>query len=120
MIMSMEENDAAAQLKRAFEFYLKGEVPSPLELARAPRLENWRAVILQLAREGDALRPVLVLSGRVAGHPELGDARAIRTSQLVWLDRHRQWARTWNRVYRLGRPAGDATDTEDEGVEVKP
>jgi hypothetical protein len=120
VIISTVENGAAAQLKHKFASYLRGEVPSPLELAQAPLLENWRAVILQLAHEGDPLCCVLVLKGSVAGHPKLGEARAMRTSQLIWLDRNRHWARTWNRVYRLGKPAGDATDTGDGDVNVKP
>ena len=67
--------------------------------------------IVPIKREGDPLRMLPVLVGSVAGHPQLGDSRMIRTSQLIWLDRNRKWARTWNRVYRLGEPAGDETDT---------
>lgn len=104
-----DDNDATAQQQHAFASYLKGEAPSPQELACAPLLQDWRAVILALMRDEGPLHPVLVLVGSVAGHPELGDARSIRTSQLIWLDRNRQWARTWNRIYRLGRSAGDAT-----------
>jgi hypothetical protein len=106
--MSTDDIDATAQLKRDFESYLKGAEPSPLELACAPLLEGWRATVLQFRRERGPLPTVLVLVGRVTGHPRLSDARVIRTSQLIWLDRNRKWARTWNRIYRLG----DRTDDE--------
>jgi hypothetical protein len=106
--MSTDDIDPAAQLKRDFESYLKGGEPTPLELACAPLLEGWRATVLQFRRERGPLPTVLVLVGRVTGHPRLSDARVIRTSQLIWLDRNRKWARTWNRIYRLG----DRTDDE--------
>jgi hypothetical protein len=106
--MSTDDIDATAQLKRDFESYLKGGEPSPIELAGAPLLENWRATVVSFARERGPLGLVLVLVGRVTGHPRVGDARTIRTSQLIWLDRNRKWARTWNRIYRLG----DRTDDE--------
>jgi hypothetical protein len=106
--MSTDDIDPTAQLKRDFESYLKGGEPSPLELARAPLLEGWRATVLQFRRERGPLPTVLVLVGRVTGHPRLSDARVIRTSHLIWLDCNRKWARTWNRIYRLG----DRTDNE--------
>ncbi|MFI5002537.1 MAG: DUF6634 family protein [Reyranellales bacterium] len=114
--MSIEEEDTKARLRRAFESYLDGETPPPLELARAPLLENWRATIVHIKCEGDPLRMLPVLVGSVAGHPRLGEGRTIRTSQLIWLDRNRKWARTWNRVYRLGERAGDEIDNGAEGA----
>jgi hypothetical protein len=111
---SIEEQDAKAQLQRAFESYLNGETPHPAELAQAPLLENWRMAIVDVKRDGDPLRMVPVLVGRVSGHPQHGDKRTIRTSELVWFDRHRQWARSWNRVYRLGERAGDAFNSEGD------
>jgi hypothetical protein len=114
MTMSVDENDGMARLRRAFASYLKGEMPSRLELEGAPLLENWRASVMHVNRTSDPLHLILVLAGNVTGHPHLADNQTIWTSQLVWLDRHRQWARTWNRVYRLGKPADDATDAENE------
>jgi hypothetical protein len=105
--MSTDDIDPTAQLKRDFESYLKGGEPSPLELARAPLLEGWRATVLQFRRERGPLPTVLVIVGRVAGHPLHSDARTIRTSHLIWLDRNRKWARTWNRIYRLGARTDD-------------
>lgn len=105
--MSTDDNDATAQLKRDFGSYLKGGEPSPVELACAPLLENWRTAVMQFRREQDLLPSVLVLVGRVTKHPQHSDARTIHTSQLIWLDRNRKWARTWNRLYRLGDPSED-------------
>jgi hypothetical protein len=116
MNMSIEEEDATARLQRAFESYLNGETPPLLELAQAPLLENWRVTIVDIKRGGDPLRMIPVLVGSVAGHPQLGDGRTIRTSQLIWLDRNRHWARTWNRVYRLGERVGDEIDSGSEGA----
>jgi hypothetical protein len=100
--MSMDENGPAAQLKKHFEAFLEGAEPSANELACAPLLENWRATVMPFDRDRDPLPMALVIVGRVTGHPGHGDARLIRTSQLIWLDRNRKWARTWNRIYRLG------------------
>ncbi len=50
-----------------------------------------------------------MLCGAVAGHPILsGTGRVITTSPLHLLDPVQGWARTYSRLYRLGRPAGDA------------
>jgi hypothetical protein len=106
MIMSIKHSDAEAQLKRDVESYLKGKQPSAQQLAVAPQLANWRSHILPSG--GASASPmVLVLTGDVHGHPRLGDEKAIRTSQIVWLDPNRKWARTWNRIYRLGQQASD-------------
>ena len=114
--MSIEEENAKARLQRAFESYLNGETPPPPELAQAPLLESWRVTIVHIKRDADPLRMLPVLVGSVAGHPQLGDSRTIRTSQLIWLDRNRKWARTWNRVYRLGERASAEIDTGSEGL----
>ena len=105
--MLTDENDPAVLLKNHFESFLGGGEPSADELACAPLLENWRATDTQLNNEQDSLPMGLVLVGRVTGHPGLGDARSIRTSQLIWLDRKHKWARTWNRIYRLGKRIDD-------------
>jgi len=108
----MEEKNAMVQLKRDFESYLEGEEPSLLELNRAPVLENWRAVFVHVARGDDPKDMLLlVLLGSVASHPHHSNGTRIHTSQLTWLDRNRKWARTWNRVYRLGTRGKDEADT---------
>lgn len=112
LTMSIEDDDTTVQLKRAVESYLKGTEPSPAELARAPLLEHWHSTFMCFASERGPLRLIVVLVGRVTGHPRVGDARRIRTSQLIWLDRHRKWARTWNRVYRLGERGSEPITQE--------
>jgi hypothetical protein len=107
------------QLKRDFECYVNGAEPSPFELERAPVLENWRAVIVNFTRGEDPLGMLLVLVGSVAGHPQHPDGTKIHTSQLIWFDRSRQWARTWNRVYRLGVRGNDEADTGVQRVKLK-
>jgi hypothetical protein len=114
----MEEKNAMMQLKLDFESYLKGEEPSPLKLDCAPMLENWRAVFVLVVRGGDPKDRLLVLVGSVARHPQHSDGTRIHTSQLIWLDRNRQWARTWNRVYRLGARGTDEAHTRAQGVKV--
>jgi hypothetical protein len=108
--MITDEINATGQLKLDFESYLKGEEPPYFELACAPLLERWRVTLMQLKLEDGALPSVFVLVGYVTGHPRYTSARTIHTSQLIWLDRDRKWARTWNRLYRLG------DSTEDEPV----
>jgi hypothetical protein len=117
MGMSIEEQEAQAALRRAFESYLSGQAPTPLELAEAPVLENWRVLIV-LGKSNAKELTIPVLFGNVAGHPRLGDVRCLRTSQLIWLDRDRHWARTWNRVYRLAECARDGIDGRSDGAEA--
>ncbi len=108
-----DDNAIGAQRKRVVESYLKGEAPPPAELACAPRLQNWRADVVRARTDDDRLRLLMVLTGRVSGHPHLADGSFIHTSEVVWLDRNRNWARSWNRLYRLGAPAGDGTDLKE-------
>lgn len=72
-----------------------GEYPSAEELAAAPVLEEWEF----------GMRPVAALVGRVTHHPDFPPGRRVRTSEVYVSDR-RTWARTYSRLYRLGRPAG--------------
>jgi hypothetical protein len=105
-----DENGAGARRKREVESYLRGEAPPPPELACAPRLQGWRAVIVHARSDDGRLRLLMVLTGRVSGHPHLADGRTIRTSEVIWLDRHRNWTRSWNRLYQLGAPATDGAN----------
>lgn len=72
-----------------------GGYPSAEELAAAPLLEDWEF----------GMRPVAALVGRVTHHPDFPAGRRVRTSEVYVSDR-RTWARTYSRLYRLGRPAG--------------
>ncbi|WP_461317140.1 DUF6634 family protein [Bradyrhizobium embrapense] len=109
--MPPDDDGARAQLRCAFESYLKGGEPSPSELACAPLLENWCAIVMRPERESVPSHPVMVLAGRVTGHPSLPDATTIFTSPLIWLDRDRKWARSRTRIYRLGARIDGASRT---------
>jgi hypothetical protein len=115
MAMSIEEQEAQAALRRAFQSYMNGETPPQAEMEQAPLLENWRVLIVQVKRDMEEFM-LPVLAGSVTGHPQVGDSLTIRTSQLVWLDRDRRWARTWNRIYRLGERARDDVGSGSDGV----
>jgi len=67
--------------------------PAAKELRDAPILEDWYAYP---ARPG-----VEVLVGRVTGHPRVPDG-PVTTSAVVAYDSAAGWARTRNRVYKLG------------------
>jgi hypothetical protein len=76
------------------ELDLRGR-PSIADLRHAPVLATWMF--------GEMLVPCLV--GEVVGHPLLGNRPRIHTSQLIAIDAHGGWARTWSRFYRLEMPA---------------
>lgn len=91
-------------LRRDIECYVCGEVPSPMTLLRAPRLENWDTAV---CRQGKGF--VLVAVGNIYRHPrsEIADGTWATTSDIYWFDRHRRWIRTYSRLYVLGKPAGE-------------
>lgn len=76
-----------------------GTYPTEADLDAAPILDRYQP--------NATLAPVLC--GAVTGHPILcGTERLIRTSPVHLLDPIQGWARTFSRLYRLGRPAGGA------------
>ncbi|MCC8961637.1 hypothetical protein H8A95_04700 [Bradyrhizobium sp. Pear76] len=95
--MSIDEK----RLRDDFKALLRGEPPSPKELANAPLIEDWSPAIT-----GAPNGRQMTLVGVVSGHPTLTDERRIETSPVVWIDRHRRWARTMSRFYLLGKQAG--------------
>jgi len=100
--------DAATKLQQDIEAYTCGEVPSPLDMLRAPKLENW---VTSVRRRGKNF--VMVLSGDDTRHPQFEDGDNVHTtSPVMWLDRHARFCRTANRVYALGKPAHDLPDAE--------
>lgn len=112
--MSTEDrDDNGVRRKCEVESYLRGEAPPPPELSLSPRLRGWRAVIVRARSDDCQQRLCMVLIGRVSGHPHLADGRTIHTSEVIWLDRNRQWARSWNRLYRLGAQAGGGVDPSE-------
>lgn len=91
----------------AFAGFMRGEEPQPVEMATAVTIDRWEAVV-----RVDSGRRSLILKGDVTNHPVLGTDR-ISTSEVVWLDRKLQWARTISRVYRL-----EGKMIDEEGVEL--
>jgi hypothetical protein len=90
-------------LNDAFNAYLRGEMPSGIEMATAPRISDWKAVAdrCPYSRVFE-----MKLVGQVTGHPELPDG-PITTSAILWIDKHRCVARTMSRVYLLDQEAGE-------------
>lgn len=70
-------------------------VPGNTELTNAPLLKDWDF----------AMCATPVLEGFVVGHPILG-CREVLTSEVFAIDADFQWARTFNRFYRLGATTG--------------
>lgn len=70
----------------------RGEHPTEDEMRDAPLLTDWRVYIF----------PLPFLLGTVFGHPEIGDGRICRTSELATFDPVAGYARTFSRFYRLG------------------
>jgi hypothetical protein len=64
------------------------------ELSKAPLLDGWAVF--------PGPRPRLC--GHVVGHPDEPDGPIV-TSAVTAIARHQMWARTMNRLYRLGRRA---------------
>jgi len=69
--------------------------PRAEELRDAPLLDEWSAGV-----GGDGCAR---LFGRVTGHPLLREGARIYTSPYLQVDQASGWARTWSRVYKLGR-----------------
>lgn len=97
--MSLEEkalqNDMAA--------YMRGEQPPAEQLTAAPRFSGWVATITR----GPSGEYEMTLIGRATGHPYLLDGKDATTSPILWLDRKGRWARSQNRLWKLGEPAGE-------------
>jgi hypothetical protein len=96
--------DCLRSLAVDMERIRNGSSPTAAELERAPTLDRWRAIVT----------PVGVrLTGRVRGHPRLGDTTAL-ISPLWAADDEDRWVRTLSRFYRLGKPDLGADDRWSE------
>ncbi|CUT11488.1 hypothetical protein BF49_2568 [Bradyrhizobium sp.] len=93
---------AKQDLARDIESYACGEEPSPLELMRAPRLDEWSVLVRPRGKEF-----VLIVEGVVTRHPEFNDGDIGRSGAVTWFDRHRRWIRTPRRLWVLGKHAGE-------------
>lgn len=109
-----EKKQKAAALYNDVKAWLVGEFPSPVHLVTAPVIEEWQPVWINEA-EGFVMK----IEGMAA------DGERIRTSAVALLDRHFEWARTKNRVYRLGQqarhryPAGGSVDVKVLSASVR-
>lgn len=74
-----------------------GDLPTAAELEAAPVIDHWSL----------ALRAESCLAGTITGHPSIGSMRPGMTSGLFAFAPTLGFARTWSRLYRLGRSAGD-------------
>jgi hypothetical protein len=70
----------------------KGDIPTAINVGDAPTIDDWSYGLI----------PAQCLAGFVRQHPALGNHTPIHTSQLLFIDPTRSWARTWSRYYRLG------------------
>lgn len=87
----------AERREKDVRYFASGGMPTDDEIAAAPRLESWVAML----RVDDRDERFMSIHGSVDGSP-------LRTSPVVWFDRHNRFVRTRNRLYALGEPAGDA------------
>jgi hypothetical protein len=85
------------QLQYDLERFIRGEQPTLDELKAAPWLKNWHVVT---TREFDTSTS-LSLRGIVTGHQSIANGETTTTSELMWLDAGRGWARTRSRIYAL-------------------
>jgi hypothetical protein len=99
-LMTNRSEAARRKLAADIEAFTCGEVPSPLDMTRAAKLENW---VTSVRRRGNEF--VCVVVGDVCKHPEFGDGENIQTSAVAWFDRKDRFIRTHNRIYALGEPA---------------
>lgn len=89
-------------LKRDIEAFTCGQDPSVMEMHRAPRLDEWDVVIRRRGKEF-----VLVVTGIVTKHPEHPDGSIMGSGPIVWWDRHHRWARSYRRLWVLGKQGGE-------------
>ena len=91
------------RLAADIESYLCGEVPSPLDMTRAVRVERWYPLICHRGKEF-----VMVIIGDVYQHPDNDDGMNVQSPAVQWFDRNERFFRTTGRLYALGRKIGHA------------
>ncbi len=90
-----EELATQASLVADLRRYLDEGGPSPAELEEAPRMEGWSLV----ASAGG-----VIIAGTISRHPRLGSNRIGHTAQIAALAHDGTWARSLNRLWKLGTP----------------
>lgn len=93
-LMSIDEK----KLRADFESYLRGDEPPVVALATAPLLYQWEA---RTGRGADG-QWRLTLHGSIEGDHMLPSGAEVGTATVVWIDRDLKWARSRDRLYRLG------------------
>jgi hypothetical protein len=91
--------ERARRLAADIERITRGEALASSDLAAAAILDRWRLIS----------RNVPSLIGIVSRHPHVRKGHGTLTTELFAIDAERGLARTWSRLYLLGRP-GDADD----------
>src|SRR5262245_11046810 len=71
----------------------QGGQPSEQDLQAGPLLDRWSFGFF----------PAPCLLGSISHHPIFGACPHIHTSELVLIDPDKRWARTWSKLYRLGK-----------------
>ena len=89
--------ERARRLADDLEKIVAGDLPNAADLEAAPVIDHWSL----------ALRTESCLVGTISGHPTVGFMRPGATSGLFAFAPGLGWARTYSRLYRLGRAAGD-------------
>src|SRR4051812_1075511 len=101
--MTTADGVRARQTLADIKAWLAGEFPEAVHLVTAPVIEEWSVVwIVNPDGRGTPMR----IEGIVSGSPTKDDGGTVRTSPVILLDRQFGWARTSNRIYRLGQQAG--------------
>lgn len=90
-----EELANQASLVADLQRYLSEGGPSPAELDAAPQMEGW-----SLVPSGNGV----IIAGRISGHPRIGSHKYGHTAQIAALARDGNWARSLNRLWKLGTP----------------
>ena len=100
-MMTKRSKETQRKLQQDIESFTCGEVPNPLEIMRAAKLENWESLVRRRGKEF-----VMLVRGEVHRHPEIADRTLILTPAVMWRDRKDRFIQTHNRLYALGKPAG--------------
>jgi hypothetical protein len=77
-----------------------GRHPNRKTLEHGPAIEGWHL----------ATRPTACLTGRVSGHPHVGEGGIVVTTDLWVIAPVLGYARTLSRFYSLGEPGGTLFD----------
>ena len=101
------------RLAADIESYLCGEIPSPLDMTRAVRVERWYPLIRRRGKEF-----IMVVVGDVYQHPDNDDGMSVQSPAVQWFDRNERFFRTTGRLYALGRRIGHQDIPDISGDDI--